>query len=159
MISPGSRGRRRPRTFRRSRPRKPARPSLVPVLAILGTLLAAFALPVKAFGLHQVAHALEQIKPEARDARLESLLFAAAGHPLAVANGMLLVGGALIIFAFVRGTCRERWFLWTSLALGLTYLWQPFWGTLFALLCLHRVALAWKWSKPPAVREVILIPE
>jgi hypothetical protein len=155
----GPRRRLRRATFGRMRPRKSARPGSVPVLAVLGTLLAAVALPIKAAGVYHISQVLERMKLEAPEDRSEPLVFAAVGHPLAVANGMLFAGGAMIIYAFRWGGFQERWFLWASLILSLFYLWQPVWGTVFALVWLNRVALAWKQMKPPAVREVTLIPE
>jgi len=158
-VHTGPRQRVRRATYGRIRPRKPAQPELAPVLAMLGTLLAWVALPIKAAGLYRVSRALDRMQIEEPDDHVNRLLLAAAGHPLAVAHGMLLAGGAMIIYAFRWGGYRERWFLWSTLALGLFYIWQPFFGTVFGIVWLCSVALAWKRTKPLTIREVTVIPE
>lgn len=143
----------------RLRPRKSAKPELIPILAFLGTLLAAMGLPIKAAGLYRVSQAIERMQLGEPDDQVQRLLFSAAGQPLEVANFLLIAGGTMMVFAYRWGGFHERWFLWSMLILGIFYIWQPFFGTVFGIIWLHSAWKIWRNRKPAAVREVTVIPE
>ncbi|MDB6004277.1 MAG: hypothetical protein JWR15_1264 [Prosthecobacter sp.] len=81
---------------------------------------------------------------------------AEAGDMLGLGNVVLLVGGAMLTYAWKEGRFRERWFLRSTLVFSILLFWQPFVGTLFGLWWFWL--LFWDRKQFP-VQQAILVAE
>lgn len=134
------------------------------VLAFLGTILVCAALVFRGIGFYRAWRAVELMNfgdmsnlPEVTKAlSVVTHALAKAGDMLGLGNIVLLVGGAMLTYAWTAGRFRERWFLKAMLVFSLLLFWQPLVGTCFGLW--------WFWllfldRKQFSVQQAILIAE
>lgn len=134
------------------------------MLAFSGTIVVCAALVFRGIGLYRTWRVVELMNfgdmsnlPEVtRALGVTTHALAEAGDMLGLGNMVLLLGGAMLTYAWTAGRFRERWFLRATLVFSLFLFWQPFVGTFFGLL--------WFWllfwdRKQFSVQQAILVAE
>jgi hypothetical protein len=113
----------------------------VRVLAFLGTLLTGASVVFRCVGFYRASKTVaamnfSEIQSEQEVRRVlvgVTQGLAQAGDMLGLGNVVLLVGGAMLTYAWTRGRFREPWFFWTTLAFSMFFILQPYLGTFFGL--------------------------
>lgn len=134
------------------------------MLAFSGTIVVCAALVFRGIGLYRTWRVGELMNfgdmsnlPEVTKALgVTTHALAEAGDMLGLGNVVLVVGGAMLTYAWTAGRFRESWFFRTTQFFSLLLFWQPLVGTFFGLL--------WFWflfrdRKQFSVQQAILVAE